>query len=152
MAAAALLQQNVATICISLSRHRARVTSTSTALTKYKEQSQRNIRDLYDKVQESLITTGFGEAATLRGTFSREGGGTSETRSQDHWQRARQMGNKEQGELGVWQSTRTQSRDDLPPPIAPLPTKSSHKVSYYPVFFFCCRQLESMTSKTISST
>lgn len=61
MVAVALLQQNVAIIYISLSRPRARTMSTSSALTKYKQQSQRNIRDLYDKVQESLITTGFGK-------------------------------------------------------------------------------------------
>jgi hypothetical protein len=42
MAAATLLLEDVATICLSLSRHRARVMSTSTAFTEYEQQSQRN--------------------------------------------------------------------------------------------------------------
>jgi hypothetical protein len=64
---------------IFLSRHGLRVISSPTPLIEYEEQRKRNIRDLYDKVQESLISAGFIEVAALRGAFSRETLDTSES-------------------------------------------------------------------------
>jgi hypothetical protein len=55
--------------------------STVAVLTEYEEQREKNIRLLHNRVLSSLISAGFGEAATLREAFTKGKSNTSDFRA-----------------------------------------------------------------------